>query len=178
MLKWFAYGTKSTSANSNFVTSSNTYKINVPTVISPFFADMDMTRIVKAIRPGSIFITYADKLLSTFKSGPWLNSINILNVLSTNSIAYPCFVALLKETVRLLLLSWVVALHRNSSIPLLLPIILRLLSFGIRFHSLFPCTTLVEQEKEQLFGLVSRSECSGSRMLGLPCPLVDYTYLS
>ena len=84
---------KPTSAGSNVVTGAKTGKINVLTVVSAFFADMDVTSQVKNFKSGNNIVIDTSNLVSTFGSDPWPNVAKTLTILLTNGTATRVFVA-------------------------------------------------------------------------------------
>lgn len=75
---------KPTSAGSNVVTGSKTGKINVLTVVSAFYADMDVTTKVKTFKSGNNIVIDTTNLISTFGSDPYPGQMKTLNILFTN----------------------------------------------------------------------------------------------
>lgn len=82
---------KPTSAGSNVVTGAKTGKINVLTVVSAFYADLDVTTKVKTFKSGNNIVIDTTNLVGTFGSDPYPGQTKTLNILLTNGTATRVF---------------------------------------------------------------------------------------
>jgi hypothetical protein len=83
---------KPTSAGSNVVTGSKTGKINVLSVVSAFYADVDVTSKVKTFKSGNNIVIDTTNLVNTFGGvDPYPGQYKTLNILFTNGTASRVF---------------------------------------------------------------------------------------
>jgi hypothetical protein len=81
---------KPTSAGSNVVTGTKTGKINLLSVVSAFYADMDVTSQVKTYKSGNNIVLDTTNLYTVF-GDPFPGQWKTLTVLFTNGTAYRIF---------------------------------------------------------------------------------------
>ncbi|KAI5272126.1 hypothetical protein E4T47_04512 [Aureobasidium subglaciale] len=84
---------KPTSAGTNVVTGSKTGKINVLTIISAFYDDLDVTNTVKGFKSGNNININTANMVSQFGSDPYSGQQKALSILFSNGTATRVFIA-------------------------------------------------------------------------------------